>query len=546
MLKKTLFLLITPLLTYAQDHKELHSNINKVIVYFRGSCIVRNTTLDISPGLNHFKLIGLSQNLQPNSIQFQLSDACSIMSMTTTKNYLSAPKSSQKIEAWEDSVNMLTWDLKKYALEATALQTEKSLLVSNVTRIGSTNSLSVVDLTAATAFYRNKIQEIDEKILKNERTVDRLTTSKQKLSQQVTALKGQGQKYGSEISLTIKSDKAFRETLEFSYYEPNSSWNPKYDIRKQSKSKSLRLDYKAAIVNNSYEAWDKVNLILSTADPSRDNTKPVLEVWGLNYNQYAKGNARRYYSSGNEGRLNTLQMKKEANVVYDAYKASVDQIETIDISEFATDFVIKDAYTIPDNGLPVVADVKQHIIDSVSYSYYVVPKVRKDAFIIAHVLDWADYNILDGEASVYLDNKYVGKTPIETSTANDTLELTLGIDEKVVVNKVKKKDHNAQKMIGLNRKESFEYQIMVRNNNAFPIDIEVVDQVPVAQESDIEVDVKEISKAEHDLPSGKLKWKLNIKPNDSQKLDIHFSVKFPRNKTVIIRPSRNVVSPKFY
>lgn len=111
---------------------------------------------------------------------------------------------------------------------------------------------------------------------------------------------------------------------------------------------------------------------------------------------------------------------------------------------------------------------------------------------------------------------------------------------------MKKVDHNAQKMIGLNRKESFENQIMVRNNNNFPIEIEVVDQVPVAQESEIEVDVKQISGAEHDLVSGKLKWKLNITPNDSKKLVIGFSVKYPRNKAVVIRPSRKLASPRFY
>jgi uncharacterized protein (TIGR02231 family) len=544
MLRKILILGFAPIIVCAQEAKEISSSIDKVVVYFTGSNIVRNASLDIKPGINEFKLVGLSQNLQPNSIQFQLSDQCSILSMTTAKNYLSVKKSGIKVEALEDSLEVLTWDLKKYNMEATAFQTEKSLLTNNVSRVGTNNMVSATELSNATNFYRLKIQEIDEKILKNERTVLRLNKVKERLAQQITSLKGEGQKYCSEIHLTIKSDKVLKENLEFSYYEPSSSWNPKYDIRKQSKSKSLRLDYKAAIVNNSHEAWDKVHLVLSTADPSRDNTKPNLEVWGLNFNYSGKGKVRRYSSSGSEGLLEKSEMKLNTIVSYaDAYKPQ-DNTETIEISEFATDFVIKEAYTVPDNGFPIVADVKQHIIDSVSYYYYTVPKLRKDAFIIARIVDWADYNLLDGEASVYLDNKYVGKTPIETATANDTLELTLGIDEKVVVNKVKKVDHNAQKMIGLNRKESFEYQIMVRNNNSFPIEIEVVDQVPVAQESEIEVDVKQISGAEHDLVSGKLKWKLKITPNDSKKLDIGFSVKYPRGKAVVIRPSRSVACPK--
>jgi hypothetical protein len=63
----------------------------------------------------------------------------------------------------------------------------------------------------------------------------------------------------------------------------------------------------------------------------------------------------------------------------------------------------------------------------------------------------------------------------------------------------------------------------------------VEDQVPVSQNSSIEVEMQELSGAELDKLSGKATWKMNLKPGDDKKLELKYLVKYPKNQSVIIQ-----------
>lgn len=78
--------------------------------------------------------------------------------------------------------------------------------------------------------------------------------------------------------------------------------------------------------------------------------------------------------------------------------------------------------------------------------------------------------------------------------------------------------------------------MVIRNTYNVPIQIQIVDQVPIALESDIEVSLENISNAEHILKTGRLTWDLTIPPIQNKKLTVAFFIKFPRNKRLIISP----------
>jgi hypothetical protein len=91
----------------------------------------------------------------------------------------------------------------------------------------------------------------------------------------------------------------------------------------------------------------------------------------------------------------------------------------------------------------------------------------------------------------------------------------------------------------------FIYEITVRNNNSSPIDIEIQDQVPIAQQNDIKVDVIETSKATPDPLTGKLIYSLKLAPSESKVLTISFSVQYPKSKKVNVSRSKKVSCPSF-
>ena len=88
------------------------------------------------------------------------------------------------------------------------------------------------------------------------------------------------------------------------------------------------------------------------------------------------------------------------------------------------------------------------------YQYYCVPKIDKDAFLIANIVDWEKYNLLEGEANVFFEDTYVGKTLMDVRYASDTLEISLGRDKKVSVNREKIKDFTNKQFIGNNKEET--------------------------------------------------------------------------------------------
>jgi hypothetical protein len=101
-----------------------------------------------------------------------------------------------------------------------------------------------------------------------------------------------------------------------------------------------------------------------------------------------------------------------------------------------------------------------------------------------------------------------------------------------VITREKIKDFTATKFIGTSKKETYGYEISVRNKKKQSINIIVEDQLPISNDKDIEIEQLDISGANLDKDSGKLTWKLTIKPGETKKLRLAFSVKYPKDKTI--------------
>lgn len=114
-----------------------------------------------------------------------------------------------------------------------------------------------------------------------------------------------------------------------------------------------------------------------------------------------------------------------------------------------------------------------------------------------------------------------------------------------MVTRIKMEDFSSKSLLGSNRKESNTYEIQIKNNKSTPVKIEVVDQIPVSQESEIEVGINDISAGEYNAISGIVKWNIELQPSKSQKYTISYWVKYPKNKPVQMNRKRAVSAPRF-
>ena len=242
---------------------------------------------------------------------------------------------------------------------------------------------------------------------------------------------------------------------------------------------------------------------------------------------------------GNKKNLSSRLQGKVAGVSTDKSKmkirgTNIIAIPTVQVENQTTvDFEIKTPYTVKSDNKNYVVDMEYYDLPAF-YQYYCVPKIDKDAFLIANIVDWEKYNLLEGEANVFFEDTYVGKTLLDVRYASDTLEISLGRDKKVSVNREKIKDFTKKQFIGNKKEETRAYKTSVKNNKNQEINMIILDQVPVSMIEEIEVNIQNASGAKHDSETGEIKWEFKIGPASKMEFELKYSVKYPKNRNLTV------------
>lgn len=206
---------------------------------------------------------------------------------------------------------------------------------------------------------------------------------------------------------------------------------------------------------------------------------------------------------------------------------------TINNTPTNIEFNIRLPYTVPNDGKTYTVDVVQYEVPA-TYRYYCTPKLDKDAFLTAEIQEWESLNLLNGEANLFFEGTFVGKSQLNPHQTADTLFLSLGRDKSIVVTRTKQKEYKKQTFLGNNKTETRTFDISVRNTKKQSIDLIIEDQYPIATDKDMNIDVETDREAERNETTGLVKWKLNVPPNQEKKLMLQYAVKYPRNKHLVL------------
>lgn len=199
----------------------------------------------------------------------------------------------------------------------------------------------------------------------------------------------------------------------------------------------------------------------------------------------------------------------------------------------AVEFEVKIPYTIKSDNKNTVIEVERYALPA-DYEYYAIPKISKEVFLLANVSDWNKYNLLEGEANIFFENTYIGKTIMDTRNTSDTLNISLGRDKSILINRESVKENTSKKFLSSKREETKAWKIDIKNNKNQTINFTVLDQVPVSRNDEIEVTREELSGATYNEATGEVKWNLKIKPSDKKELNLRYKVKYPSSRTLHI------------
>ena len=196
-----------------------------------------------------------------------------------------------------------------------------------------------------------------------------------------------------------------------------------------------------------------------------------------------------------------------------------------------TRFEIKKPYSILSDGDITAIELNSFDLQA-DYEHFAAPILNENVFMTATFKDWEQHNLLPGEANVYFEGAFAGKTTIDPYTTKKEMTLSLGIDPNITVVRKQDKNFKSKSFTGSNRILDRTYELVVKNNKSVPINIKLMDRVPLSQNKEIKVDDIETYNADYDSKKGLLVWKLEVAPKASKTEVFSFKVRYPKFRTI--------------
>lgn len=577
---KTFFFtfLLLPIFSIGQSIHEqvIKSAPVEVKLYLTAGQMIHNHAIKLKQGRNKLVFTGISAFADPQSIQFIADAEINMVSVSTEMDFLAGENFNPRIKELKDSLELLKDQRQDNEDVLLAYQSEQAVLRTNQDLGGQNQNLTVAQIKEAATFYRERNLQINQAITKLNKAQRALDHRIEATRFQLVELNYDENQRSNQIIILVDSDRAVETASSITYIVSDCGWAATYDLSAKDLKQKINLKYKAQVYNNTGNDWNNVKLVLSTGDPHLSASHPTLSPWYLNSYDMVKFNKGQSYISPTNAlvgyrdsaifNINIANQRAYDNYYLDDDNRSFTQLglfenktvlrnqvnvgnqgvnmREIDISELTTEFEISAPFSCPSDSRPYLVDVKEVDLDA-SFSHITIPKLDKSAFLLAHITGWQELELIPGPTNVYFGGVYVGMSQIETRNVSDTLSLSFGRDDKVLVMRKLKKELSSKKVIGNTKKESYLYEVVVRNNRDVPVSIKVYDQIPISKNSDISVIVDEISEGIKDDESGEVYWNLNLQPEQVIGKDIGYSVKYPKDMNVTIRRFRTVSCPAF-
>ncbi|HNT49158.1 MAG TPA: DUF4139 domain-containing protein [Cyclobacteriaceae bacterium] len=523
-------LVVSSLVAAAQPDKPVDSKITDVTVFLNKAQVSRTVKTKVETGKTNLIVTGLSSQLDPQSVQVSGKGSIVILGTSHRQNYLNEFNLPKPLRMLKDSVETLQRQLILEQSQKEILNKEEQMLLSNQ-KIGGTNqNLTVAELKAMADFYRTRLSDIVSSRMKQDEKMKKLNERIARLNAQINSQNELYRRNTSELVVSVSAEAATNVELQVRYVVANAGWSPVYDLRAIDTKNPVQLSYKANVFQSTGEEWNNVKLKLSTANPNLSGQKPELYSWYLDfYYPQVYDMAKRKSMAAAPAAVYRAEAKVADEELAEAITVA-DYVTTIQTS-LNTEFDIALPYTVASSAKPVVVDIRSYDMKA-DYIYSVAPKLDMDAFLMARATGWEEFNLLPGEANIFFEGTFVGKSFIDPNNIKDTLAVSLGRDKRIVVKREKLKDLTSKNFIGSSRKESYTWEISVRNTKADAVKIIIEDQVPVSQNTQIEVTTLDLGGAKYTKDTGKLMWELELKPNETRKLEYKFDVKYPKDKQV--------------
>lgn len=498
----------------------IKGQLKTVTVYPNKARLEYEGSLSLPAGMSTIRFTDLPEAADRKSIQLGLSErGVSIENISVSRNYLKPKELEPELARLSQQRDSLQIVLHWANQQREILAGEEALLTANQQVYSQQSGVTTESLEQLLRFYREEATRIRRERTDNGALLKQAQETLTAVQNQMGKLQSANQKSVLEVSVDVRAQHAVRTDYALSMTTHSAAWEAVYDIRATALDAPLQLTFRAVISQNTGENWNNVNLVLSTALPALNNRHPVQEP------QYARILTDRIDSimvmdpETYEEPWQIVKTEREEEVWSDkAYNPT------------NTSFTLATKQSIPSDNAGHYVTVRDMNIPA-SMQHYTVPRQTPHVYLLAEFVNNTEYDLQSGKARIFNESVFVGETEINIESLSDTLQISLGIDPGVFV-KRERRDFGANQWIGAYRQETFDFSIGVRNNKNVPIEVKLLDQIPISTDKQIEISLLKKDNATHNEARGELVWLLRCQPGKTETRSFSYRIKYPKDAIV--------------
>ncbi|MCL2467327.1 MAG: DUF4139 domain-containing protein [Micrococcales bacterium] len=506
------------------------SHITGVVVHPDGATVTRTGRLSEGAGRRTVE-IAVPWQVEPDSVTAALSTGTRLVSLDFEVDRSRPAGSGARRKDLVSRLDEARTAVTRLDDAVAVLEARERFVVANC-RLGGRTDAGVDLLSQLDGYLADQLATVRDTMSQLRRDRVEAERHRERIEKALAHLGDERPDPVGRVVVECESAEPDAPEITVGYFTRQARWRPQHELRVDDLAGPVRLAFTARVTQDTGEDWSDVPLVVSTARPGLGGTAPELDPWRLRMPRPVAvmcAQASPAPFDTQDMAVAGKQVMAPAQSAPRAPAASEPVMVSGDAGEAtanASQWTITTPCRLESGKGERVFDVLEMEI-AAQYRHVAIPKLDPDAFLQARLDGWSQLDLPPGPAKVFLENRYVGTTFVDTGTTDDELDVALGRDAAIFVTR-EKSDELARHRLGRKSRATRGWKIAVRNNKPTTVELVLHDQIPLSADADITVTPRELSGGELDTTTGEVTWTLVIDPGAVEERTIAFDVDHPK------------------
>lgn len=515
---------------------EVRLPITGVTVYEDRALVRRSGEAEVEAGVTVLRVGGLPVGLNETSLRASVPGgaAAKVLSVSTrTEEKLETQ--DERLKALEKEEEDLQRKVRQLSTRSAVLDDQERYLqaferlilkgLSERTTLGTVQAAELKETGDFLSARRVKASEERRKMAaENEELAEKLQEARKKIDQMAAPAR----KTVRFADVILESAGKGRVALGVSYLINEAEWRPRYEARLTGGK--LEMHTMGEVRQATGEAWENVDLVLSTARPSLGSTRPQLMPIGLTFVEAVTG--KQVVSTGMP-----TGAPAEAPLAGEGLPTELPapSPEEAAVRESGTSVV----FQVPGKS-SVPSDRRSHKLPVISFrddapalSFETTPKALRYVYLKGKTTNKTQFPMLPGPVDIFRESGFMGTSTLSFTAPGKNLELSFGIDEDIKVQRRPDPERTRVNVSGRKKEHRYAFDTEVANYKEAKLSVLVVDNFPVSdiEEVSVRLDSSTTPSAVKDEKTGRLEWSLELEPGKKKSVHLEYGVTMPKDFT---------------